>query len=70
VPELVLKDRTGYSYPVGDVPALAQAMLDVSRLSEDRAAVAKKCMDLIAGFSPDIAASQILEGCARILDEK
>ena len=51
-------------------PALAQAMLDVSRLSRDRIAVAQKCMDLIAGFSPDIAASQILEGCARILDEK
>ena len=70
VPELVLKDKTGYSYPVGDVPALAQAMLDASRLSTDRVAVAKKCMDLIAGFSPDVAASQILEGCARILDEK
>jgi glycosyltransferase involved in cell wall biosynthesis len=70
VPELVLKDITGYPYPVGDVPALAQAMLDVSRLSTDRVAVAKKCIDLIAGFSPDIAASQILEGCARILDEK
>jgi glycosyltransferase involved in cell wall biosynthesis len=70
VPELVLKDITGYSYPVGDVPALAQAMLDVSRLSRDRVAVAQKCIDLIAGFSPDVAASQILEGCARILDEK
>jgi glycosyltransferase involved in cell wall biosynthesis len=70
VPELVLKDITGYSYPVGDVPALAQAMLDVTRLSRDRVAVAQKCIDLIAGFSPDVAASQILEGCARILDEK
>jgi glycosyltransferase involved in cell wall biosynthesis len=70
VPELVLNDMTGYSYPVGDVPALAQAMLDVSRLSTNRVAVAKKCIDLIAGFSPDVAASQILEGCARILDEK
>jgi glycosyltransferase involved in cell wall biosynthesis len=69
VPELVLQDITGYSYPVGDVPALAQAMLDVSRLSTDRVAVAKMCIALIAAFSPDVAATQILEGCGRILDE-
>jgi glycosyltransferase involved in cell wall biosynthesis len=69
VPELVLPGRTGYSYPVGDVAAMAQAMLDVSRLSTDRVAVAQKCIDLIAGFSPDVAASQILDGCARILAE-
>jgi glycosyltransferase involved in cell wall biosynthesis len=68
VPELVLQGITGYSYPVGNVAALAQAMLDVSRLSTDRVAVAKNCIDLIAGFSPDVAASQILDGCARILD--
>jgi hypothetical protein len=48
---------------------MAQAMLDVSRLSTDRVAVAQKCIDLIAGFSPDVAASQILDGCARILAE-
>jgi glycosyltransferase involved in cell wall biosynthesis len=69
VPELVLRDITGYSYPVGDVPELAQAMLDVSRLSTDRVAVAQMCIALIAAFSPDVAATQILEGCARILDE-
>jgi glycosyltransferase involved in cell wall biosynthesis len=69
VPELVLPGRTGYSYPVGDVAAMAQAMLDVSHLSTDRVAVAQKCIDLIAGFSPDVAASQILDGCARILAE-
>jgi glycosyltransferase involved in cell wall biosynthesis len=69
VPELVLRDITGYSYPVGDVSKLAQAMLDVSRLSTDRVAVAQMCIALIAAFSPDVAATQILEGCARILDE-
>jgi len=68
VPELVLQGETGYSYPVRDVSALAQAMLDVSRLSSDRVAVAQGCIELISKFSPDVAASQILDGCARILD--
>ena len=68
VPELVLQGETGYSYPVRDVSALAQAMLDVSRLSSDRVAVAQRCIELISKFSPDVAASQILDGCARILD--
>jgi glycosyltransferase involved in cell wall biosynthesis len=68
VPELVLPGVTGYSYPVRNVSALAEAMLDVSRMSTDRAAVAQRCINLISRFSPDVAASQILDGCARILD--
>jgi glycosyltransferase involved in cell wall biosynthesis len=68
VPELVSPGITGYSYPVRNVSALAQAMLDVSRMSTDRVAVAQKCINLISTFSPDVAASQILEGCAQILD--
>jgi glycosyltransferase involved in cell wall biosynthesis len=68
VPELVLPGITGYSYPVRNVPALAQAMLDVSRMSTDRVAVAQQCLNLISKFSPDVAASQILDGCTQILD--
>jgi glycosyltransferase involved in cell wall biosynthesis len=68
VPELVLDGVTGYSYPVRDVSALAQAMLNASRLSTDRLAVAQKCLDVIKDFAPDTAASQILDGCIRILD--
>jgi glycosyltransferase involved in cell wall biosynthesis len=67
-PELVLAGVTGYSYPVGNVPALARAMFDVARLSaDDRVAVAKNCLSVIAGYGPDIAASQILDGCIRLL---
>ncbi len=40
VPELVIDGITGYSFPAGDVGALAQAMLNAQRLSNDRAAVA------------------------------
>jgi glycosyltransferase involved in cell wall biosynthesis len=70
VPELVLDGVTGYSYPVRDVSALAQAMLNASRLSTDRLAVARKCLDVIKDFSPDNAASQILDGCIRIMGGK
>jgi hypothetical protein len=42
-------------------------MLDASRLSTDRVALADKCIDLIAGYSPEVAAVQILDGCVRIL---
>jgi glycosyltransferase involved in cell wall biosynthesis len=68
VPELVLKGITGYSFPAGDVPALTSALLDVHTLSADRLAIAGKCLDVIAAYSPDAAASQILDGCQRMLD--
>jgi glycosyltransferase involved in cell wall biosynthesis len=66
-PELVLGGVTGYSYPAGNVPALARAMFDVARLSADRMVVARNCLAVIAGYAPDIAASQILDGCIRLL---
>jgi glycosyltransferase involved in cell wall biosynthesis len=67
VPELVLSSITGFSYPAGDVPALATALLAVPQLSTDRLTSAQQCMDVIARFSPEVAATQILDGCQRIL---
>ena len=69
VPELVIDGITGYSFPAGDVGALAQAMLNAQRLSNDRTAVALRCLDVIAKFTPQQAAAQILRGCVSILDE-
>jgi len=37
-------------------------------LSQDRAAVALRCLDVIAKFTPENAAAQILRGCVSILD--
>ena len=68
VPELVRGGITGYSFPTGDVPALCTAMIAAARLSKERLSVAKQCMDLIEGFTPDRAASKILSGCVRILE--
>jgi glycosyltransferase involved in cell wall biosynthesis len=67
VPELVRDGITGYSFPAGDVSALAQAMLNAQLLSEDRAAAASKCLEVIEKFTPQRAATQILRGCVSIL---
>jgi glycosyltransferase involved in cell wall biosynthesis len=66
-PELVLDGVTGYSFPAGDVRALGGAMNAVLRMSVDRFAVARKCLDLIGQYTPERAASEILDGCASIL---
>jgi glycosyltransferase involved in cell wall biosynthesis len=67
VPELVLDGVTGYSFPVGDVPALCEAMLSVARLSKDRASVARQCIQLIEQYTPERAADEILSGCVHVL---
>jgi glycosyltransferase involved in cell wall biosynthesis len=67
VPDLVIPGVTGYSFPVGDIEALTHAMLAAIALTADRAAVAKRCLAVIGEFTPNRAASQILDGCARIV---
>lgn len=68
VPELVVDGVTGYSFPAKDVRALADAMVSTARMSVDRQSVAKRCLDLIAQYTPERAASEILNGCVRILE--
>jgi glycosyltransferase involved in cell wall biosynthesis len=70
VPELVLDGVTGYSFPTGDVPALCAAMIAAARMSVDRLAAAKRCLDLIAQYTPERAATEILRGCVRILEAR
>lgn len=67
VPELVQKDRTGYTYPVGNVPALSAAMIAVAELSKERLLVADNCIDLIEQYSVERAAGEILSGCIRVI---
>jgi glycosyltransferase involved in cell wall biosynthesis len=67
VPDLVIDGVTGYSFHVGDVDALSAAMLRTIEMSTDRAAVAQRCLDVIAAFSPERAATQILDGCTRMI---
>jgi glycosyltransferase involved in cell wall biosynthesis len=68
VPELVRDGVTGYSFPAGDVDALAKAMMSAARLSKDRKGVARCCLDVIANFTPERAAARILHGCVSILN--
>jgi glycosyltransferase involved in cell wall biosynthesis len=67
VPELVLDGVTGYSFPIGDIRALCAAMIAAARMSIDRLSAAKRCLDLIAKYSPERAASEILRGCVKML---
>jgi glycosyltransferase involved in cell wall biosynthesis len=68
VPELVRDGVTGYAFPAGDVDALAKAMMSAALLSKSRGDVAQRCMDVIAKFTPEQAAAQILRGCVSILN--
>jgi glycosyltransferase involved in cell wall biosynthesis len=68
LPELVREGVTGYSYPFGDIPALCEAMIAAAELSGDRLSVAKQCMDLIGQYTPERAASEILNGCVCITE--
>ncbi len=69
VPDLVLDGVTGYSFESGDVEALSNALLSVVDMAGDRVAVAKRCLEVISQFTPQRAASQILDGCVRIVEE-
>lgn len=68
VPELVRDGITGYSFRAGDVDGLARAMLNAAILSKDRREAARRCMDVIANFTPERAAAEIMRGCVSILN--
>jgi glycosyltransferase involved in cell wall biosynthesis len=70
VPDLVLDGGTGYSFEVGNVEALANAMRSVAQLSKDRNRVARKCLEVISNYTPQRAATQILDGCLRMAGDK
>jgi len=46
---------------------LSTAMLLTAEMSTDRVRLANQCLDVIAAFTPERAASQILDGCTRII---
>jgi glycosyltransferase involved in cell wall biosynthesis len=66
VPDLVLSNVTGFSFDAGDIGGMADAMLSCARMAVDRVEVARRCLELISRFTPERAATQILDGCVRI----
>jgi glycosyltransferase involved in cell wall biosynthesis len=69
VPELVVDGVTGYRFKSGNVDELAASMVKVTELSKDRHTVSKDCLSVISSFTPERAASQILDGCLTILND-
>ena len=67
MPDLALDGVTGYSFEVSDVDALAQAMTRITKFSNDRVDVARKCLEVISNYTPERAATQILDGCVRMV---
>jgi glycosyltransferase involved in cell wall biosynthesis len=67
VPDLVLDGVTGYSFEVGNVQDLARAMDSTRSLSNDRPAVAERCLEVVSNYTPERASTQILDGCMRMV---
>ncbi len=67
VPDLVREGVNGYAFESGDVADLAKALDAVRNLSADRQAVARHCLEVIADYTPARAATQILDGCVRMV---
>ena len=66
VPDLALDGLTGYSFEVGNTDALIKALVSVMQFSLNRKAVARNCLAVIANFTPERSATQILDGCLRM----
>jgi len=67
VPDLVRDGLTGFSFEVGNVDDLVKAMDAVRSFSDNREAVARRCLELMSDYTPERASSQILDGCARMV---
>jgi glycosyltransferase involved in cell wall biosynthesis len=66
VPHLALDGLTGFSFEVGNVDALRRALVALMQLSVDRKTVARNCLEVIANYTPERSATQILDGCLRM----
>ncbi|MBZ9937882.1 glycosyltransferase [Mesorhizobium sp. BR1-1-16] len=62
VPELVVDGVTGFAHPWGDTAALADRMLLAVSTFADPEATARACIGHMAGFTPAVAATGILDG--------
>lgn len=67
VPDLLLSGMNGYSFEFGNVAELAKALDSVRHFSDNRPAVAQNCLEMISNYTPERAATQILDGCARMV---
>jgi glycosyltransferase involved in cell wall biosynthesis len=67
VPDLVREGVTGYAFEVGNVADLARALESARFLADDRQAIARQCLEVVSDYTPERAATQILDGCVRMV---
>lgn len=63
VPELVIDGDTGYSFSTYDENDLFEKMKKIVSDLDDPQAVGLRCLSRISTFTPEAAASQIINGC-------
>ncbi|HKX16590.1 MAG TPA: glycosyltransferase [bacterium] len=66
VPDLVHDEDNGFVYPMGDVPALADALRRLLADPALRARMGARSREIVAGFSYDADVSGILEALRRV----
>lgn len=67
VPELVIANKTGYSFHAGATEEIVQAMDAVITLQRNNPELSRECVEHIRQFSPERAAEQILQGSSQII---
>jgi glycosyltransferase involved in cell wall biosynthesis len=67
VPDLVREGVTGHAFEVGNVADLARALESARFLAEGRPAIARQCLEVVSDYTPERAATQILDGCVRMV---
>jgi glycosyltransferase involved in cell wall biosynthesis len=67
VPDLVREGLTGFAFEVGNIDDLLRALDSARNLSSDRQAVARQCLEMVSDYTPERAATQILDGCVRMV---
>lgn len=67
-PDMVREGVTGYAFEVGNVDDLVRALDSARNLSNDRQVVARGCLEMVSDYTPERAATQILDGCVRIVE--
>jgi glycosyltransferase involved in cell wall biosynthesis len=70
VPELVVAGATGFAFNPESAPELAEMFLRVSLELSDAENIAQQCIKHISPFSPEAAATMMLDGCLTALPQE
>ncbi|HEX2780264.1 MAG TPA: glycosyltransferase family 4 protein, partial [Gemmatimonadaceae bacterium] len=67
-PDLVIASENGYTYPCGDVSALASRMIDIlERGAPARRSMGERSRQIVAAFSPEHAAAVIADAVVELV---